>query len=299
MAINEATSWIDSVRTCARSYLELKPKPYQLFCRTWSPAEPPRAIMLIVHGGFEHSGRYQRMAEHFVGLGYTVWAYDMVVGHGKTPGMRGHIESWEDYRADLRIMVESIAKAHVGVPLFVFGHSLGGLVLLNFAITDDARSHVRGIMASNAGLALVRVPPMIRVFSKIFAQIPRYGRRISKSIGIKSSTMSRDPEVVRAYVADPLVHDIATPGLGQEFRRTRADTVARAGELSVPVLIAYGMNDQVSPCAGSQKFFDDLPSDLDKQLHVYPDAYHELHNDLDDARIQFYEDLHAWMSARI
>ncbi len=261
-----------------------------LYCQTLRPAAATGASVVYVHGLGDHSGRHRSLFDALCAAGHTVTAADLR-GHGRSPGPRGHIDSWDDHREDLRAVVRFAASQRAGVPLFLIGHSLGGLVVLEYALRYP--EGLRGVVAMSPGLSLDGIPRWQVVASRL---LDRLAPRLTMKVGLDSTNISRDPSIKAADDEDPLCHSYATVRLGVEARRAIEFTLGHAAELRVPLLVVHGAADRVVPPAASLTFYQRV-SLADKRRIEYPDAYHELDNDY--ARDQALADIRAWIAAHL
>jgi len=244
----------------------------------------------MVHGFGEHSDRYKTLVEGLVPHGYALYAFDLR-GHGRSQGRRGHITSWEDYRQDVHTFLKMAQEQAGDIPLFLYGHSMGGLIVLDYGLTHP--EGLAGVIASGPVLAQPGVAPLLLLVSRLISRVfPAF----SLDTHLDAEAISRDPEVVRAYKADPLVHSTASARLGTELTATVKKTLARAGEWRLPLLILHGSEDRLSPPEGSRLFFERVPIQ-DKERIVYPGGYHEPHNDVQ--RDQTVRDLLRWLDAHL
>lgn len=262
-----------------------------LYYQVWRNGEKPRAILAIVHGFGEHGGRYSRLVEHMIPNGYALYALDLR-GHGRSPGQRGHITAWSEYREDVRAYMEMIWKNEPGIPVFIFGHSMGALIGLDYILHYPDR--LQGAIISGApiqptGAASPALILVARVLSNLW---PTF----AMNLGLEVEAISRDPKVVQAYRSDPLVHGKTTPRWGTESLDTVAWVKTHAGELQVPLLMVHGGDDRLGAAAGSEWFCAQVRNP-DKQVIVYPGSYHEVHNDLDSDRLM--ADLDAWLAKHL
>lgn len=262
----------------------------QLYYQCWRPDGKPRAVLAIVHGFGEHSGRYMNVVHHLVPKGYAVYAFDHR-GHGRSPGPRGHINSWEEFREDMRAFLQMVAAQEPGRPLFLMGHSMGGLIVLEYALHYP--EGLKGVIASGPVLAQVGVSPLLLLLARLFSRI---WPRLAMNTGLDATAISRDPEVVAAYQADPLVHSIASARLGTEMARATAWTHEHAAEWKLPLLILHGGADRLAPPEGSRRFFENVPI-ADKERYEYEGGYHEPHNDVN--RAQVLADLEHWLERHL
>jgi len=260
-----------------------------LYMQTWQ-ADNPRAVIALVHGFGEHSGRYQNLVRYLTPRGYTICAYDHR-GHGRSPGQRGHIKSWAEFRTDLKHFLETVRIKQPDLPLFLMGHSMGGLIALEFILHEPDQIH--GVIASAPLLAQPKISPVLILISRILAKI---SPSFSISTNLDVSSISRDPQIIAAYQQDPLVHDKASAGFGTELTAAIARTLDYADRFRLPLLILQGAEDSLVPVHGGQQFYQNAATD-DKELIVYPGGYHEPHNDLDHEKVL--QDLATWLDKHI
>jgi alpha-beta hydrolase superfamily lysophospholipase len=261
-----------------------------LYCRNWRPDGPARATIVFVHGIGDHSGRHGNLVEALVAAGFAVTAPDMR-GHGRSPGARGHVDGWEDYREDLRAVVQAARASAPGLPVFVIGHSLGGLIVMEYALRYP--EGLKGVVAMSPALALDGVPRWKIAASRLLDHV---APRLALKVGLDSGGMSRDPAIKAADDEDPLLHKLGTVRLGVAVQGALQWTFAHAAELRVPLLVVHGTADTVVPAAASEALYV-LLAQGDKTRLTYDGGYHELDNDTShDAVLR---DIAAWISARL
>ncbi len=262
----------------------------ELYYQCWRPEEEPRAVLAIVHGFGEHSGRYMNVVNRLVPKGFAVWGFDHR-GHGRSPGQRGYINEWAEFREDVHAFLQMVAGQEPGRPLFLMGHSMGGLIVLDYALHHP--EGLNGVIASGPALGQVGIAPILLTLSRLLSRI---WPRLSLDTGLDATAISRDPEVVKAYQEDPLVHSKGTPRLGTEMEKTMEWVQAHAADLRVPLLILQGEADRLVPPEASRAFFEKVTSP-DKEWHGYEGGYHEPHNDV--TREQALSDLEQWLERHL
>jgi len=257
---------------------------YRLFRRSWLPKTADR-IAILVHGYAEHSGRYEQTASDLAGAGFEVHAYDHQ-GHGRSGGTRCHVRRFEHLIDDLEGFVAALRAERPPHPIVVVGHSMGGLVVAGFASQRDPQ--VAAVVTSAAALALPDDFPRGRV---ITAHLLRWlAPRLALESQLDPNGLSRDPEVVRAYLEDPLVQHKITPSLAAGMMSAMKRTVA-AG-VKVPMLLLHGEADPICPVEGSRRFFEQLHV-TQRRLITYPGLRHEILNEPERARVL--GDLVGWI----
>jgi alpha-beta hydrolase superfamily lysophospholipase len=258
-----------------------------LHVHIWSPQDPC-ATVLIVHGICEHGGRYQNVVGPLTAAGYEVWAMDHR-GHGKSPGRRGHIGAWSDYRQDLDAYITlgtshaaSLDKADKAgnagnTKPFLFAHSMGALIAVEWLINNPANAErlsgavVEGLPIQPGEVATAAKINAARVMSRI---IPTFTLPFSKD----RSGLSTDPGAAVAFDADPLTHNKVTARWGVEILHAIERVKAAPHLLTAPVLLLHGGDDPLNLATGVESWFP-LVSSTDKSLVVFPGNRHEVHND--------------------
>ncbi|MEB3338914.1 MAG: alpha/beta hydrolase [Leptolyngbyaceae bacterium] len=260
-----------------------------LYYQSWHPSDPCKAIALLVHGLGAHSQSFQNMAEYLTAKGYGIYSFDLR-GNGRSPGQRGHIQSWAEFREDLNAFLPMIKAQAPGIPCFLIGHSLGGVIVLDYVLRTQAQ--VQGVVAIAPALG-VTVPPWKLLLGRIFSKIlPRF----SLSTGIDLSFSAHDPAVLDTYVHDPLRHSRGSARMASEFLETVVWIQTHATDWQVPLLMLCGGADRVTPSVASCTFFQQIAF-LDKEWREYPEEYHELHNDSNAQTV--FADLEDWLERHL
>ncbi|MFZ5920990.1 MAG: alpha/beta hydrolase [Chloroflexota bacterium] len=255
----------------------------------WMP-EAPKAVVCLVHGLGEHSGRYAHMGKAYAGAGYALLGFDLR-GHGKSGGVRGHAPSFEAFMQDIDRLLEEAGNRYPGLPRFIYGHSLGGILTLNYALRR--KPDVKGVITSAAGLRTAIELQKGKVFlARVFGSvIPS----VVIPSGLDPNTISRTPEVVQRYVSDPLVHDKLSFGMGKSVMGAIAWAFEHAPEFPAPLLVMHGTADQLGFASGSQEFASKVKGDC--TFKAWEGLSHELHNEPEQAQV--FEYTVAWMDAHL
>jgi acylglycerol lipase len=263
----------------------------RLFHQSWLPKGDPKAVLLVVHGLAEHSGRYMNVVDYFVPKRYAVYGIDHV-GHGKSEGTRVFVQSFDDYLEPLGTFLEMVKESHPGKPVFLMGHSMGGLIAPLYVLKH--KPDLPGMIIS-APLTQIpkHVSSMVIVMSKLLSSIvPKLGVE-----DIDSSTICSDPAVIRAYEEDPLVYrGKTTARLAAELLKEVQHIQKEASKIVMPVLVMQGSEDKlVNPDDG--KLFYESVSSSDKTLKIYQGFAHEIFNEPEHDRV--FADVEAWLEAHI
>jgi acylglycerol lipase len=262
-----------------------------IYFQSWLPESGLKAGLLIVHGLAEHSGRYMNVVNHFVPLGYAVYGTDHI-GHGKSDGTRVHVKRFDDYTKTLKVYFDMISGWQPDKPIFLIGHSLGALIGAVYLL--DHQAELAGAVLSGV---LVKVPGNITPTTILLGRmlstlIPRLGL-----IGLDANGVSRDPEVVRAYVSDPLVHrGKTTARLAAEMLKAMQYVTGQANKITLPIMIVQGGADKLVDPAGAQMLFDTVSS-ADKEIRIYDGFYHEVFNEPEHDRVL--RDVERWLEAHL
>jgi acylglycerol lipase len=262
----------------------------ELYYQSWKPIGRPQASVAMAHGFGEHGGRYLNLVKHLVPHGYAVYALDHR-GHGRSPGKRGHINRWNEYRDDVRGFIGLIRHHEPNLPVFLLGHSLGGLIALEYVLRDP--DGLKGVIASGPLLVQARISPAIIAVARILSRLMP---SLAIKTGLDAAALSRDPAVVKEYQEDPLVHSYGTPRLSTEITAAQRWTNAHAADINLPIMMILGGQDKLVSPEGGRKFFAHVTF-ADKELKEYPDAYHEPHNDVIADHVIW--DVRRWLEAHL
>jgi len=257
----------------------------RLHVHSWEP-ETPRGAVIIFHGLGDHAGRFDKVGRALAGRGLAAHALDLP-GHGRSDGPRGHIRSWRDLRESVDRLVERVSPPDGGRPLLALGHSMGALVALDWMYRNPGR--VRALVLSAPPFELAMKPLVFKVWLARLAE--RLVPALTQDDQIPPSLLSRDPEVIRAHRADPLVHRRVSARFYVEYLRTRTALAARAPELPVPTLVIQGGSDPVASAPAAERWAHRTPRGL-TTIRVFPGLLHEVLNEPEGPAIL--EDVVAW-----
>lgn len=251
------------------------------FTQGWEPDTDPKALIALVHGLGEHTGRYAHVGKVMTDAGYAMVGFDLR-GHGKSGGARGHFPSLRTVMQDIKEFLVFLAQRYPELPQFLYGHSLGGLLVLTFALKDNAG--VKGVIATGPGLRSPIHDQKLKVaMAKLLGSLVP---SIQLSSDLEVTALSRDQNVVKAYVNDPLVHDRMSLGFGKAGLDATDQVFNHAAEFPVPLLIMHSKIDKITYSSGSEDFARLVAeAGNDVTLKLWEGLYHELHNEPEKAEV--------------
>jgi acylglycerol lipase len=262
-----------------------------IYYQAWLPEGDVKAVLLLVHGLGEYCGRYVNHVNALVPLGYAIYGLDHL-GHGKSDGEREVIQRFEDYTEPLTSYYNMVKGWQPGKPIFILGHSMGGLITCAYLLNHQA--DFKGAIIS---------APAIKIGEGISATTITMGKVLSRIapktgvLALDTSAISRDPEVVKAYASDPLVFHGKTPArLAAEMLKAMQRVTAEVGKITLPFIAIQGTADKLVEPSGAQMLYDGAGS-KDKTLKMYEGLYHEVHNEPE--REVMFKDLEVWLAAHV
>jgi alpha-beta hydrolase superfamily lysophospholipase len=262
-----------------------------IYYQGWVPDGEVKAVIFLVHGLGEHCCRYENHVNYFVPKGYAIYGLDHL-GHGKSDGQQEVIERFSDYTDTLAIYFRMVKGWQAGKPIFIIGHSMGGLISCYYLL--DHQADFNGAILS---------APAIKVSDNISTTTITMGKMLSVIapkagvLALDPTGISRDPEVVKAYVEDPLVFHGKTPArLAAEMLKAMQRVTAEVEKITLPIIVVQGSEDRLVDPDGAQMLYDRAGS-KDKILKIYQGAYHEVHNEPE--REVMFKDLETWLGSHI
>lgn len=244
-----------------------------LHWHAWLPEGGVRAVAVLAHGYAEHLGRYEYFAGKLNAAGIGVYALDHW-GHGKSDGSYGFVPAFSAFTDGVEALLGEVERRHPDVPCFLIGHSMGGLIAAAHLVTHQ--QHYAGAILSGPAIKAAEEPSQLLIWvSRLLSRfLPRMG-----VLALDASGVSRDPAVVAAYRADPLVYTgKMSARLAAEMFEAMAAVRSRAGEITLPILLLHGEADSLTAPEGS-RFLNEHVSSPDRELKLYPGLYHEIFNE--------------------
>ena len=260
-----------------------------LFVRSWRPEGPARAVVVIVHGFNSHSGEYAWAASQLVSAGLAVYAPDLR-GRGKSDGERFFVNSFGDWVNDVAKVVSLATSREPGLPVFLLGHSAGGVVACIYTL--EHQSELAGLVCESFAHEVPAPDFALAVFKGLSHVAPH-----AHILRLKNEDFSRDPQVVQAKNTDPLIaHEIQPTQALAEMVRADERLRREFPLITLPVLILHGTADKATRPSGSQRFYETAGS-RDKTLKLYDGHFHDLLSDIDKEVVM--SDIKAWVDAHI
>jgi alpha-beta hydrolase superfamily lysophospholipase len=257
----------------------------------WTPDISPRAVVVLSHGLGEYARRYDHVAQRFGEAGLVTYALDHR-GHGRSGGKRMLVRNITEYTADFATLVGIASREHPGLKRVVLGHSMGGGIVFAYGV-ERPDDYDMMVLSGPAVAAQDQVSPLLAFAAKVLGVIVP-GLPVQD---LDVNAISRDPAVVAAYNADPLVYHGRVPtGIGRALLQVGETMPQRAPALTAPLLVVHGSDDRLIPIAGSRRLVECVGS-TDVQLKVYPGLYHEVFNEPE--RDQVLDDVVSWITARL
>lgn len=257
-----------------------------LFAQRWEPSGDTVGAICLVHGLGEHSGRYEHWAQRLTANGFAMTAIDLR-GHGQSGGNRGDTPTFDHYNDDIAMLLEDSAERYRKKPQFLYGHSLGGMLALFYLV--QRRPQLHGAVITSPALHTYASGQKARVAAAkvLGALFPR----AAMTNALDHKALSQDPEVAKAYAADPLVHDRISLGMGKGLLATVDYIFAHAAEITTPLLLMHGSKDELTYASGSEALAELLQGDY--TLKIWDGLLHELHNETEKDRV--FDFLHDWL----
>jgi alpha-beta hydrolase superfamily lysophospholipase len=263
-----------------------------MLLRVWKPDGPPRAVIIGFHGLGSHSGLQEAYAKIFVSKGFIFYAPDLR-GFGTFPGRKGHVDSYDEYDEDIKLLIEQVMEGHPDEKLFLFGHSLGAVHAVRY-VMKYPNAPVAGIVAPcPATSERLKVSAATRAMG---AAMSKLNIKMYIDNGLDFDLLAKNKDVVELNKTDPLRFDKATPRYAMEGLGASKDTVENAYLIKHPIFIPQAGNDQITVPEENKEFFDRIGSE-DKTWKLYPGLCHQPFEDEDGGA--FVSDIVTWVEERL
>lgn len=262
----------------------------ELYAVDWTPNGEPKGVLCAVHGLGDHIGRFNHVAEFMNDSGYAFLGFDLR-GHGKSAGKRGHAPSYDALLDDISILLDEAKVRYVNPPKFLYGHSLGGSLVLNYAM--KRKPDVAGVIASGPILRPAFDPPAwkITLGNALYSLWPSF----TMTNEIDTNGLSRDRDIVEAYNSDPLVHDRISVRLAVDMLNSGEWLLEHADDFKLPLLLMHGAEDPLCSPETTQQFAQGAATVC--HVTLWNGRYHEIHNELD--KEQIFETMLEWMESQV
>ena len=266
------------------------PDKLQFNFQGWEPEASLRAVVCLVHGLGEHTGRYAHVAAALNEAGYAVLGFDLR-GHGKSEGPRGHTPTYDTLMDDIGRLLDEAAQRHPGKSQFIYGHSLGGNLVLNYALRR--KPPLAGVVSTSPAIRVTHPLPATQLaLAKV---MNRLQPTMQMPNGLSLDNLARDPEVIRAYKSDPLVHNKISVRLAVEMLQAGEWALTHAAEFPLPLLLVHGTADELTSAAATQEFAGKVRGDC--TLKLWDGFYHETHNEPEKAEVLGF--MVAWIGSHV
>jgi alpha-beta hydrolase superfamily lysophospholipase len=250
-----------------------------MYSRGWEPEGQPKAVIVLVHGLGEHCARYNHVGAALTEKGYALLGFDLR-GHGKSGGPRGHSPSIEAFMQDIDLMFKQADVRYPGIRQFIYGHSLGGALVLNYVLLRRKPALAGAVVTAPAlRTALEEQKGKVMLAKVLGALLPS----VTLPSGLDANMLSHIPEVVDRYKQDPLVHDRVSFGMGKNLLEMSPWIFEHAGEFNIPLLLMHGTEDKIAFSRGSQEFAEKAGDKV--TLKLWDGLYHEIHNEPEKAEV--------------
>ena len=261
----------------------------KLWGQGWEPEAATKAVVCLLHGLGEHSGRYDHVAEVFNRSGYAMMAFDLR-GHGRSEGRRGHAPGYAMLMSDVEKLLNEAAARYPDLPCFLYGHSLGGNLAIHYVLKQ--RPALAGVIASAPLLRLAYNPSQWK--SGILRGMRALRINLSIPSGLDDTALSQDLNVVRTYRNDPLTHDLISARLAMDMLRYGQWNLNHAAEFPLPLLLMHGETDRITSVAATVEL--SVKAERVCTLKIWEGFEHELHNEPDNQQVFDY--MLAWMGMK-
>ena len=267
------------------------PDGLTLHVQTWQPLDAPLAHVILLHSLGEYSGYYHDVATYLYQEDYSCYIPDLR-GHGHSTGQRGHVEQFQDYLQDIKILITYLQEEVAAAPIFLIGHSIGGVIALMYALAHQ--QDIAAVVASSPALQMqMQIPGWRILLANLMA---RFAPKFTLHNHLNPKLLSHQAHITKTYRNDPLMHNHFTARWAVEYMKAATWLMDEARQLAVPVLILQGGSDKVTDPAASRTFFDRLGLE-DKYYIEYETMYHDLLHEVDATSVL--GDIESWLIPRL
>lgn len=257
----------------------------------WYIPEKTERIIVIQHGFGEHSGRYENLVRHFSGSNTAFYMLDSR-GHGHSEGARGHVNEFTQYREDLADFINIVQQKSGGQKIILLGHSLGGVVVADYAVSQG-QSDLQALIFSSA--AFQPVLDIEKSIKKTVGEVLSiFAPAVTVDAGLDAAHISHDKNEVRRYINDPLVHSKISLKMGTAFFKSGEELLKEVHKITVPVYMMHGSGDMIAESNGTERAFQAVSSKK-KNLKIYDGLYHEMMNEKLPEREKVLDELKDWV----
>jgi len=249
-----------------------------MYARAWAPQGLPKATIMLVHGHGEHIVRYDHVAAALTEKGYAMLGFDLR-GHGRSGGPRGHTESYDALMDDIAAFLQQVDERYPGLPRFLYGHSMGGNLVINYALRR--KPELRGVIATGPWFKLAFDTPGFQLtFLRLVSSV---AHGFSLHSPVDADNLTHDETSARTYEEDPLVHDIISARLLMTIHDSGLWALEHAAEFPLPLLLMHGADDPITSAKASQEFAEKAGDKVTFKL--WNGMFHEIHNELEKAEV--------------
>lgn len=270
----------------------MTPDNLRLIGYTFEPTAPPKGVICLIHGFADHVGRFIHVAEHFTKQGFAFTGFDLR-GHGKSEGQRGHTPDYDTLMKDIFMFISMTREKYKDVPIFLYGHSMGGNLVINYILRYHP-DYFQGVIVTSPWLQLSFEPPAIKV--ALGRLVGKFFPNFTEKSEIDAQGLSHDPEIARAYKADPLVHNKISVTMFLGVTNAGNAALIAAPRFHLPLLLMHGTADPITSHRASKKFAIQVKHELIRFIE-WKDMKHELHNDL--CKQDLLDTMSIWIEERL
>ena len=250
-----------------------------IYSQKWLSDANVKAVIVLVHGLGEHIGRYNYVAEFFNQNQISVYGFDHR-GHGKSSGKRGHIGSNQFFMDDIETMINIAKKDNPDLPIFLYGHSLGGNMVLYYSLFKQPS--IKGVIATSPGLGTGEPVPPVKLFAaKILKTILP---SMTMNNGLDVNNLSHNPQVIKDYQEDPLVHPMISAKLAMLMFENGDWIIENARKFNLPLLLLQGGKDHIVDLNKTKQFAANVPASV-ITFKIFPELFHEMHNEYEKDQV--------------